>query len=188
MNQKLFLLINNFAGENNILDFWGMTIAEYLPYFFILCLLFLWFKNKKYQEIALFAGYSVILSLSINKIIGFFYFHYRPFADGLGKTLTEHLADSSFPSDHTTFMLAIALQFLLWKKTRKIGIGLTFLGIIGGISRVFTGVHYPFDILGAVLVSLFSAVMIYTFRAKFNGLNKLFLKIDKYLFRGKKWQ
>lgn len=158
----------------------AIFLAKYTPYFFIAVLIFYWlYKKFRYQDTVLYAGYSALLGLLINYVITLFYFHNRPFMDGLGGNLIHHVADSSFPSDHTTFMLSIAFSFLFFPKTRKLGIILSFIGFIGGIARVFVGVHYPFDILGSLFIAFLAGAVVYLLRNKFKKLNQIFYKIDK---------
>jgi undecaprenyl-diphosphatase len=178
MNEKLFILINQFAGINSFLDKFNITLAEYTPYFFILILFYFWFKPTKnnsthknfFKNITLFAGYSAILGIIINRIISFFYFHPRPFMENLGTSLIEHTAESSFPSDHTTFMLAIAFVFVYSSSTKKIGLYLIMLGILSGFARIFTGLHFPMDILGSLIIACVSATIIFQLK---NNLKKI---------------
>jgi len=183
LNQSIFTFINRFAEKNNFLDTFMISLAEYTPYIFLVILIFYWFYLKKENKnIVLYAGYSVLLGLFINRIISIFYSHNRPFMDGLGKNLVEHTPDNSFPSDHTTFMLSIAFSFLFFAKTRTLGIVLTIIGILSGFSRVFVEVHYPFDILGSILTAFLASSLIFIFRAKFKFLNQIFFKMDNFLF------
>jgi undecaprenyl-diphosphatase len=76
---------------------------------------------------------------------------------GLGHTLIPHVADSSFPSDHLTLWWAVAFSFLLQRGHRSIGIGLALLGVPIAWARIYLGVHFPFDMFGAISVALLSA-------------------------------
>ncbi len=59
-------------------------------------------------------------------------------------------ADYSFPSDHTTFAVALAVG--LWLVSRRLGIIAAVLALLEAFSRVYLGQHYPHDVLaGAVL-------------------------------------
>ena len=178
LNIKMFYGINNLAGENLIFDKFMIVIAKYLLFVFILFLLFLWLKKKEKRNFVLYSGYSAVTGIFLNFMIRLFYFHPRPFMENNGKILINHSPETSFPSDHTTFMLSIAFIFLYFKKTRKIGIFLSILGIIGGIARVYCGVHYPFDILGSILVAGVSSCIIFLSRGKLKLLNKFFLNLS----------
>ena len=175
LNQQIFLTINNFAGKSHQLDLIMSMAAEYLPYIFIALLFYLWFRDRKNE--ALYAGYATTLGVLINQIIGLFYFHPRPFMDHLGTTLLSHKIENSFPSDHTTFTLSIALMLITFKTTRVIGVVTTFLALWCGIARVYAGVHYPFDILGSVVVSILAVIVIMTFRNKLAILNNFAISV-----------
>jgi len=151
------------------------SAAQYLPYIFIIFLFYLWFSNKKIE--ALYAGYATTLGVGINLFIGTFYFHNRPFMDHLGTTLLSHKADSSFPSDHTTFTMSIALMLLCFKSTRIIGVIATFLALWCGIARVYVGVHYPFDILGSIVVSIVAVLIITILKNRLSIVNKFIISI-----------
>lgn len=143
------------------MDAVAIGAAEYFPYLFILILIALWFCPDRFssalesetKNAALYAGLSVVIGLLVNFVISLFYFHPRPFIQNLGTTLVQHAPDSSFPSDHTTFMLSIATVLVMEKATRPLGCVLYLLGLWGGLARVYIGVHFPFDILAALLVA-----------------------------------
>ncbi len=186
LNIFLFKIINNFAGHNNLLDNIGIVLAEYLPYVFILTLLYLWLQKNKIRDIILYSGYATILGLIINHLITLVYFHPRPFMDHLGTTILKHAPDSSFPSDHTTLLLSIAFMFLYFRETRTIGIILSGLGILGGLARVYVGVHYPLDIASSIIVSLISTSLFFYLQLKLLRLNKPLLNFYEKIFSGKK--
>jgi undecaprenyl-diphosphatase len=160
--------------KNIFFDNLSIYIAQYSPYIFILVEILLFFIFKFKNE-ALYAFYSMMLALSINKIISIFYFHNRPFMDNIAMVLHEHKADNSFPSDHTTFMFAIAFSLLFFSNTNKLAKYLLIFSLIGGISRIYIGVHYPYDIAGAIIVSFLSAYIILNKKVKLLGINKLLI-------------
>lgn len=165
LNQSFFLFINYFAGKNNTVDYLSVLLSEYSQYLFFITVFYLYFINKEKFIILL----SILVSLSsllFNKTIILFYFHNRPFMDHIGVILEPHRASSSFPSNHTAFMFSIACTLFVFKETRKYGIFLLIIAWIGGLSRVFVGIHYPFDIMGSFIVSMGSTMMIYAMRAQ----------------------
>ena len=175
MNEKLFLMINSLAGKSHILDLLAISLANGMPYFFILVEIYLYFVAKKKKE-AIFAFYSVVMALGISFLISLFYTHNRPFMDNLGVALIQHKPDTSFPSDHTTFLFAIAWSFMFFR-VRFWSLFLV-LAFLGGITRVYTGVHYPFDILGGMVVGLIGAGIIYICREKLEKLNEFIFIIE----------
>ncbi len=187
LNKSIFNSINHFAGNNVILDKTAIIIAEYLPVIFIFILIYYWLKNNGLRNSILYCFYSAILGLILNYIITLFYFHPRPFMDKIGIILIQHVPETSFPSDHTTFMTSTALMLLYFKNTRFLGILLLSLSLIGGTARVFTGIHYPFDIMGSFLVAGISSFIIFQSQSKLIQINKviesIYVKIENYLLR-----
>ncbi len=186
LNIKIFNAINRFAGKTVFLDKFGIIMAKYSPIVFIFALLYYWFKDKEYKNISLYSGYSAVLGISLNFLITLFYFHPRPFMEHIGVLLINHKPETSFPSDHTTFMLSIGFMFLYFKKTRNLGIVLSVLGLAGGTARIYSGLHYPFDILGSVLVAIISSYIIFLSRKKLQKLNiliiDLYYKVSKFKY------
>jgi undecaprenyl-diphosphatase len=166
-NVSTFLFINQYAGKSNFLDTALIGVAEVMPYFFMLIMLYLWLDvNIERKKSSFNSGLSVLLGMLTSYVISLFYYHPRPFVDNLGTQLIEHAPDSSFPSDHTTFIFSISIMLLFNKTTRVIGIALCVCSLISGLSRVFGGVHFPLDILGAILVSIFSSLVVFNLQHK----------------------
>ena len=172
LNMALFHMINQYAGLNPLVDTFAILLAQYMPLIFVMTIIWLWIKKgTTNKNIVLYSIYAAIFGLIINYIIGQFYFHPRPFMIPVGTTLFHYPAETSFPSDHTTFMLSIALMISYFKETRKIGAILAILGLIGGFSRVFAGVHFPLDIIGSIGVSIIASLTIYYLKDNLTSLN-----------------
>lgn len=173
LNQMVFLALNHFAGENRAVDAIVIFIANATPYFFMAYLVYAWFKGYRHES--LYAGYAAVIGIVFNQFVGMFYFHNRPFMDHLGHTLLTHTAENSFPSDHVTFTLSIALTLMVFSSTRKIAIAAVFLALGCGLARVYCGVHYPLDVAGAMMVSLAAVGFIGTFKSQLRELNHLMI-------------
>ena len=158
-----------------MIDFLMVLIAQYTPFLFIGLLFYLWFSNR--QNEVLYSGYTTTIGVVINQILGMFYFHPRPYMDNLGFDLLSHQPETSFPSDHTTFTLSIAFMLLTFKSTRTLGIIASIFALWCGVARVYCGVHYPFDILGSVIVAICSAIIIQLLKNKLLHLNKYIISI-----------
>ncbi len=177
-NITVFKYINHLAGINPVLDGIVKIGAQYLPFVFIFWLLYLWLKHDdKYKNIVLYSIYSVSLGLLLNLLISLFYFHPRPFMIPVGEPLIQHKPDASFPSDHTTFMLSIAFMLSYFKETKISGLILLVLGLMGGLARIFCGLHFPLDIIGSLGVGLLSSFLIYLLQNKLGVLNRFIVNL-----------
>jgi undecaprenyl-diphosphatase len=87
-----------------------------------------------------------------NWAISLVYFRERPFESlyGVRMMIGPPLTPHSFPSSHSSVAFAVALTVVLFH--RRFGIALLPVAALIAFSRVFVGVHYPFDVLvGAAL-------------------------------------
>ncbi len=153
-NHRLFMLINAGSHPSTALLTMAMFLAQWLIYGIPLVLVWLWISGGRLERhAAVSAAFGVGLALLVGQIITAVWPHPRPFMIGLGQTLLAHKSEASFPSDHATvfFTLGIGIRF---SGLRKLGTGLLLAGALVGWSRVFLGVHFPLDIVGALIVAL----------------------------------
>ncbi len=163
-NLTLFHIINDMAGKTSILDTTMIFAAEYLIYFFGVYLTYIWLAKNELRQEVLFTGYAALFGMGINFIIALFYFHPRPFMIPTGTLLIAHAAESSFPSDHATIMFSISLMFLIFRDLRHSGFIFFILAFTSGIARIYSGVHFPMDIAGSLLVASFSTCILLALR------------------------
>jgi undecaprenyl-diphosphatase len=181
MNLVWFHLINGMAGKNFILDNTMIFAAKYIVYILSFYLVYLWFVRRNYRQEALFAGYAALLGLGINSFIDLFYFHPRPFIISTGTFLISYAADNSFPSDHATVMFSISLMLLSFKDLRRRGVILFILSFISGLARVYTGLHFPIDVAGSLLVALISVCILIMLKNYLVPINRLLIvNFEKY--------
>ncbi|MBI4652688.1 phosphatase PAP2 family protein [Candidatus Kuenenbacteria bacterium] len=108
-------------------------------------------KRKKIQLIIL-AFSSTVLAWLLNHLISLMYFRPRPFVSHNNIfLLIQHNQDKSFPSDHTTIAFALGLSIYLFNK--KLGILALICAFFIAFARIFSGLHYPLDILGGIIVA-----------------------------------
>lgn len=152
-NQAFFLMINGTPATSAWLVGTALFAANYLIWLVPFVLVGMWLTGKARQrELALRACRVAMLALGANQLIGLVWQHPRPFTLGLGHTFLVHAPDSSFPSDHATVFAGVALTLLAGGR-RWLG-GCTLLaGVAVAWARVFLGVHFPLDMLGAVAVT-----------------------------------
>jgi len=152
-NETLFLKINAQAGTPEWLIGFAIFSAEYLIFFIPLILFLHWFMGgARERETAVFAGISAVTALSAGLVCSLVYFHPRPFMTGLGHLWIDHAADSSFPSDHGTLFFSVALALLV-RRSWISGSVVALLSVLVAWSRIFLGVHFPFDMGGAFIVA-----------------------------------
>lgn len=162
LNQSLFLLINADAQANQIIVMLAKFIAE-IPIWLIPALLVIgWMRgDSTIRRALLTSAMTAGVALLINQLISLFWQHPRPFMMGIGHTLIPHVADSSFPSDHMTLICSIAFAMLYQPALRRIGALLLCLSLPVAWARIYLGVHFPLDMLGATLVSFLSVLCIH---------------------------
>ncbi|WP_411678973.1 undecaprenyl-diphosphatase [Clostridium thailandense] len=155
MNMELFRLINNLANKNNVLDKIMIFFSKDVPYIFMAVLAIIFIlgitrKNCEYRKIAFNTFVITVINLILSFIIGGIYYVDRPFVHNKVNLLLPHATDASFPSDHATGTMSIALG--LTKYSRLLSRMLTVISIIVGFSRVYVGHHYPMDVIGAYII------------------------------------
>ena len=106
------------------------------------------------RKTLLIATASGVLGLLTSQLVSLLWWHPRPFMIGLGHTLIPHAADASFPSDHLTLWWAVAFSLLRQRTHRRLGLGLSLLGLPIAWARIYLGVHFPIDMLGAIGVAV----------------------------------
>jgi|SRR5690625_2620852 len=163
MDLQLFYLINQFAGNNPLLDQCMILLSEYGATVFVLLLGGIWLLRKRdgsSQHAVLFALLAIVLALGFNQVIGYFYFRPRPFVlNDVSLLILKSAESNSFPSNHAAGAFAIAFVFL-WQQ-RILGILLLGLAVLLALSRIYVGVHYPLDILAGTLLALLATVLVY---------------------------
>ncbi len=188
MNYGIFQWINDLAGRYSLLDKGMIFITDSVPYVVIVFMLFLWFtankeKRTEKQYTAFYIVFTVILGLGLNALIHLFSYHPRPFITYDVHQLVPHADDSSFVSDHSVLVFALAWTLFLRKDSWKYPV--LIWAILVGISRIFVGVHYPADVIGGALLSLgtgfaiikFSNILEPVVKALFSIYNKLTKRI-----------
>ena len=156
-------------GSLNLALFSWINASAHPPYFLLVIaklfataplwlvpiyLLVKWFRSDLNARRDLFnATICALFALSVNQAISFFWMHPRPFMIGLGHTFIPHVADSSFPSDHMTLMCALGFSFLFSASQQVAGKIILGLSIFVAWARIYLGVHYPMDMIGAFVLT-----------------------------------
>jgi undecaprenyl-diphosphatase len=181
MNYTVFQWFNNFAGSSKLLDTLMITITNSAACVAILFMLILWFNNGKKenairkQYTVLYTTLSVSIALLVNVLIHAVYYHPRPFVSHDVHQLVPHAADSSFVSDHSVLVFSIAFVFML--RGEKLKYIALLWAVLVGISRLYVGVHFPLDVIGAAVITIITSSLLLQNKRIFEPIAKLVFKI-----------
>ncbi|WP_144522657.1 undecaprenyl-diphosphatase [Bacillus pumilus] len=161
-NEDLFRWVNQLGIDHGYLNPIFIGLAEYTVLLVALMCLFIWFQNRSRTDrgMVVSAGLTFILAELMGKIAGIFYSNQQPFAEmSHVNLLIQKEVNNSFPSDHTIFIFSVCLIFWLFHKRHVYWL---IIACAVGFSRIWVGVHYPFDVLaGAVITCLIAVAVVY---------------------------
>ena len=181
MDYTILKFINSFAGRWKTLDILGIFFANWLILIMpIIIFLAYWFSGRKKQIISI--ALEIILGIFVVVIFrhfaGMIFPRLRPFVvlpeiKKLGSLLSfADATRSSFFSNHVAISFIMALVVIFnWP---KLGALLLVFPFLIGLARIFTGVHWPVDILGGFIFGGISFFLVY-----YLNLMKLFRPIIK---------
>ncbi|MDO8515942.1 MAG: phosphatase PAP2 family protein [bacterium] len=151
-NQSLFNSLFSFAHRNGLLDGVIIFFAQYLTYILIFFILVLLAREPFRRRVFFFAEISLAVLLArgvITETFRFFYIHPRPF-DALGIASLIPESGNSFPSGHMTFLFAMLVA--VYVIDRRAGIFFGLGAFVVGFARIASGVHWPLDIAGGIII------------------------------------
>jgi len=153
LNLSLFSWINASPEASNTSIHFAIFIANDLLYCMILLFAWFWLRGnydtkKQILKAFIFTSIAILISQCISHV----YYHPRPFVMEVGRTLIYHAPNGSFPSDHMLIFSSIAFSYL-FSAQRKLGTFLLIMAWLVAWSRVYLGVHFPLDMLGAFLLA-----------------------------------
>lgn len=159
----LFHLLNNLLGKSHPFDIAIIFFAKYL--IFVLGLLVLFSLGKDFVQepkrrftlnLGALIG-TIFTVIAVTQVIRALYHHSRPlFALGTPHILFE--SSYSFPSMHTILIFGVATAVYFYN--RRLAYGIYASGVLVGIARVIAGVHYPFDIVGGIILGVGSGLLV----------------------------
>jgi len=159
LNDLVFLLLNAPAHPYVL----TVLLAEFAASMVIVLVPFLliaaWIWGDPMRRAGLIATtVTAAPALGANQVVGLLWFEPRPFMIGIGRTLIPHVAENSFPSDHTTFMFTVGLGLIVTRAASAWGKLVVALGFLVAWARIYLGLHFPIDMIASSLIgACFSA-------------------------------
>lgn len=182
LNQTLFLMINASSHPAPTILALATFLAEWLIDGIPLLLAAIWlWGTPRERTAAITATASIACALACNQLISAMWPHPRPFMIGLGHSFLVHTPEAAFPSDHATVFFTLGVS-LIYAALRKVGTAVLVLGGMVGWARVYLGVHFPFDIVGALWVALGCGWLVGHLLARWQ-LDELLLGLLENLYR-----
>lgn len=152
-NNKLFLLVNQEIA-NPVLDF--IVLKIFIPLFFLLGIVpFLMLFSQKDRALGAFSLISGPFCYITGNLIKLFFEMPRPFVvlEGMARIIGPwHVGQFSFPSTTTMLAFGFTLPFLLERKSKWSYLSL-LLSFLVGFTVIYTGFHFPRDVLFGTLLS-----------------------------------
>ncbi len=154
---ELFLYLNSFHS-----DFWDtimLMVTRKEPWFpFFGVLLFYIFKNfrSKAVMIALFIGLTILLSDQISVLMKESIQRFRPVHDPEIEHLVHNVLRKGslygFVSSHAANVFAAFAFLTRIFRNRSFWLLMLFWAVVVSYSRIYSGVHYPLDLIGGGLL------------------------------------
>lgn len=164
LNIALFRIINGLSAANLAWDVFFIiitTTALGVTLFILSGAYLLWHRHEeepsilkrfmqKNGELFLVAS-SLVGTYGIVQLLKVVFAVPRPFLVLTDvNALLYYGANNSFPSSHAAMFTALATSVYYYH--RRLGIGLFILAFVIGFSRIYVGVHYPFDVLAGFCI------------------------------------
>ncbi len=158
-NHHLFQLINAPDGLSPLALWLATALAEWLIYLIPVAMVVAWVRGdagSRHELLQMLL--AVLFALAIGQLLAFLWPQPRPAELHLGHQYLQHSADPGLPSDHVTVFWSLALAALVSVHYATWGFPLLALGLVVGWSRVFLGVHFPYDVAAALPVACVGVV------------------------------
>lgn len=167
LDYKIFNFINKYVEENLVIDNMMIFFAEYAQFLFPLVLIILWLINKGKGRIVVFQTILAFgVALILTKFIKLLFYRDRPFVSLLDiNQLVDHSINSSFPSNHATSALVIAVSIYLFYK--RLGTACLIIAFGIAFSRIWVGVHYPVDVIAGIVFGIFISLLVHHYFRRF---------------------
>lgn len=154
LNLQLFHILNVPDQASIWMINYASLIAHDLVYLFLLIFSIAWFRGSYEVKTGIIKAFIfTAITLLMSEVLSAVLNTPRPFVMDVGRTLIEHASTGSFPSNHMSIFSGIAFAYY-FSPQRDLGRILIWTAWLVAWSRVYVGVHFPIDMLGAFLMAI----------------------------------
>jgi len=154
LNLYLFHILNVPDQASIWIINYASLIAHDLVYLFLLIFAIAWFRGSYEVKTGIIKAFIfTAITLLMSEVLSAVLNTPRPFVMDVGRTLIEHAPTGSFPSNHMSIFSGIAFAYY-FSPQRDLGRILIWTAWLVAWSRVYVGVHFPIDMLGAFLMAI----------------------------------
>ncbi|QXX87499.1 phosphatase PAP2 family protein [Acinetobacter lwoffii] len=154
LNLYLFHILNVPDQASIWMINYASLIAHDLVYLFLLIFSIAWFRGSYQVKTGIIKAFIfTAITLLMSEVLSAILNTPRPFVIDVGRTLIEHAPTGSFPSNHMSIFSGIAFAYY-FSPQRDLGRILIWTAWLVAWSRVYVGVHFPIDMLGAFLMAI----------------------------------
>ena len=158
LNSRLFFLIHNLSGKIRWLDYIMVFVSEVIIYLTIIFVLILRIWGAETEKAASSIAFlAILISLILILVSHIFIKERRPFIKFGFTPLIRFYKNLSFPSIHTTIISAIFFSSLYFGSEWSLLLLILLIGI--AFARIYTGLHYPIDIIGGIFTGALSVAL-----------------------------
>ena len=186
-DRQIVTLLNNAVGHFQPWDnFMEAMVSDYLvPVAGSLMVFGLWFLGPEASRVrnqiaAITATASMGIASLVTLIVNGLYFRERPFVSQDLNLLFYQPTDSSFPSNSAAVAFAIAAA--IFSAHHRLGIMMYILAFMWAFARVYSGVHYPSDVIVGAGLGILTTILVRSCIYKLRPLIQRLLSALKALY------
>lgn len=169
--------VHGLAGHSAVADEMARIAANYLVFFGVFALAWLYFRQASLRTF-IAAGLAAVAAVGIAGLIGLVDYVPRPFVAEHFVPLIQHSADSSFPSDHLAALGALCGAS--WFCARRLSVAAAVVAAAVAFARVYVGVHWITDVAAGFALGVITGAAIWYLTA---GADPLVARLDRLLRR-----